>query len=272
MKIAFTPAVFFVSPPASMRYTIGDVMTLEWTTAKTTAYVTLVADYPFYNPFSSALWEGTLNLQQEYPLTISEDMASSFPVHFEVAYDCAYSNYYCTVERGPQFFITDTYSAGYNYNALTRRANNSINIFTKNCTSLGYEKDATCPEDTFMTPVCEFCSIGGELEITLDCDNCWVTTEVTLSVITFTLSSVNLELYSDFDLNVDLLLNVTGKYSYESEEIKLNPEPIPVFAFVLDLYVFTAKIGKFSHENRYYLRLTLQFKDLFRTYTSSTST
>ncbi len=232
----------FISPPQNKRYTIGDVITLDWTTTKTTAYVSLVVDYPIYIPFISPLWQGTLDLQQDYTMTVSSAILSSFPVHFEVAYDCVL-NFYCTVERGPQFFITQTYSQDFNYDAVTGKAESVINIFTEDCESFGFEKNATCPEDTFYTPVCQFCSAGGELQISLDCDNCWMKTDVTLSVITFSLNSVSMELYSDFDLNLDFLLNVTGKYSKQSDDIPLATS-LPIFAFALDLYLFKAEIGK----------------------------
>lgn len=235
-----------MSPPANKRYTVGDTILLDWTTAKTDALVTIVADYPIYIPFVPPLWQLRMNLQQTRSIVVSSMLASSFPVHVEVTYDCAYDNYFCTVERGPQFFITQTYSADYNYNPVTGKADDVINIFQEDCNSLGFPEDTTCPDDTFMTSVCEFCSAGGDLQISLDCDNCWVKTEVTLSVITFSLTTVNLELYSDLDLNLDLLLSVQGKYSKQSDEIKLTPSGIPIFGFSLNLYLFTADIGKFT--------------------------
>jgi hypothetical protein len=241
-SIAFRKDVTFVSPIAKKRYTIGDTMLLDWTTSKTTAYVSLVVDYPIYIPFVSPLWQGTLNLQQSYNLQVTPAFTSSFPVHFEVAYDCAYQNFHCTIERGPQFFIAQTYTADYNYNPVTGRADDVINIFTRDCDSLGFAADSTCPADTFMTPVCEFCSAGGELEIKLDCDNCWVKTEVTLSVITFSLTTVNVEIFSDLDLNLDLLLTVQGKFRQESQ-VLLTPNGIPIFGYPLNLYLFTTSVG-----------------------------
>ena len=167
--INFTPKIVWTSPSADAIFNPSQIpsITATWVPVGvgSAPTISLMKLAPIDIPVSTTsvnTFSGTASL--------SAEGGSSLPMFFMISYNCRVLGYFCTNERSPIFHVPVSYSAPVNYNGAS--ATQSYPLWSQECGDCG-------PGSTGK--FCELCDQGYNISASLDCTNCFMTNDVTLS-------------------------------------------------------------------------------------------